>query len=1028
MSPKIKDLVEVAPSGNRSASGRGLVPPGLETFLLSYEMGDVIARTVERLASTAAGPHNCLIVGGPGCGKSRLLEAVASLFEAGPEAHLHPRLAEIRALAHASRSHVVRVRAASGERHLAPAIAETAYASLEAAGFPVAWDPSDRINALAALRRFATVLPSGVRLIVAVDDVDTWLAAGNTAAEENALTLVEFGEISGVVPVSFVIAAGEYVITHDSSTGGQGWISALLDSYRIEYVPARALRSATASNILVKNARQRREINDVLAELRTKLPELPVTDEEFVELYPLEVSTWGVGSHLHRWIPEFSFPEFAARAAESVRRRPAASLFALNDMFTLFEPQLRHVEELGPIFEAYDRLVLEAIPRLGQNQRLWGRLALQSIFMHSIAGISADVRTITNSVLLYDLHGGVSSYTMMSAVLRHLETLDAGQLVATGDGTARRYGLVTGEREALRVRIEALADTIEADDEASLAIVGVGGQVFADWPISATPAGRNRTDLWNIGIADGLVTLTARALEGEADAETANRPRIVLFPPGRAWSEAGDLAKADPLTACWIVSKPSFAERSAMRQWLAAVRLAADEGSRRHPDLPSLLTELEAEAVAAFRRVYVDGGTLVTRGGREAISDFVTESRAETLVVRMLPAAPVVEPVEIAPGIVAAVAPEPEPASDGAAWIGCIVAADRDESAALAGRLTASEWLGRLESWYGTHVGRDDSGPVRMLGERGNAIPEVAAALDARQRFNVVLYYVRRALGSRSVGELGEEISHVFESQDAVWEARERLGWLESFARWLPTLDEAAQYLNGADVTDDEDLESLRTALLDWMDRLDEFVNERRRSAFTHSFDAYRDEYARIYTSIHDRSVGAAHVDRLSSEIVESAAWETLEALSSLTIGNPSYLVDAINLISALRDAQCSSGVDASLRTHPQCACGFRFADRDRLATMAGGALDFVQMGIDHHLRLLQARRNELKTKLMHFKTSFNFDTIRSIADLTKEAAPLRVEPATVEAINFLLDASGEWAAGSADEPRALLAPTDTIM
>ena len=104
MTSKIKDLVELNPSGQRSASGRSAAPPELETFLLSYEMGDVIVRTVERLSSTEPGPHNCLIVGGPGCGKSRLLAAVASLFEVDPEASLHPRLAQARALAQPSRT------------------------------------------------------------------------------------------------------------------------------------------------------------------------------------------------------------------------------------------------------------------------------------------------------------------------------------------------------------------------------------------------------------------------------------------------------------------------------------------------------------------------------------------------------------------------------------------------------------------------------------------------------------------------------------------------------------------------------------------------------------------------------------------------------------------------------------------------------------------------------------------------------------------------------------------------------------
>ncbi len=1025
MTAKIKDLVDLNPSGQRPVSGRSPAPAELDTFLLSYEMGDVIVRTVERLSSTEDGPHNCLIVGGPGCGKSRLLAAVAALFEVDADTQIHPRLAEVRALSQPSRVIVVRVLPEPGERRLLPTIERAVLSKLEAAGFPVASISAEAVDSLLAFTKSAATLPPGFRLVITVDNVDTWLAPTNRFAEENAQALVRFGDLARTLPVAVCAAAGEYVITHDSNAGSHGWISSLVDTYRIEYVSARALRSATASNILVKNARQRREIMNVLEQLRRRLPDLPCTDEEFVELYPLEVSTWGVGGQLHRWIDGFSFPEFAARAAESVKRRPAASLFALNDMFTLYEPQLRNVEALVPIFDAYDRLVADAVPRLGQNQRLWGRLALQSIFMHTIAGISADVKTITNSVLLYDLHGGVSSYAMMSAVLKQMETLDAGQIVATGDGTSRRYGLVTDEREALLVRVEELADSIEDDSETHYALLGIGGNVFADWPFAASPSGPNRTDLWQIDASEGLITLQARTLDGRDEPADTRRPRLVLIPPGRPWSEATEIVRDDALAACWIVSKPTSAERAAMRRWLAAARLSADEGGRRHPDLPSVLAELETAAVDAFRRVCVEGGTLVTHSGREAIAEFVSASRSETLAVRMLPVAPT---VAAPPAAESATETGAEPAPAMATWLSCLIAADATEAAELAQRLTTSEWLSRLETWYGTHVGRDDTGPIRMLGQRGEQIPEVAAALDAKQLFDVVLYYTRRALGSRTIGELSEEIARVFETEEHVWEARRRLGWLATFAEWLPTIDYAARYLDAAETTDDEDLEALRTSLVEWMDRLGEFVNERRRSAFSDSFAAYRDEYARIYTAIHDRSVGGENVGRLSAEIVESPAWQALENLSTLTIGNPSYLVDAINLISVLRETQCSSNVDASLKTHAQCACGFRFDDQDRILSMASSAAEFVQMGIEHHLRLLQARRVELKEKLIACKSSFDLDTIRSIAELTKDATAPRVEPSTIEAINTLLDPEAEWQTRRSDAVQSLTYRPDRIM
>ena len=95
---------------------------------------------------------------------------------------------------------------------------------------------------------------------------------------------------------------------------------------------------------------------------------------------------------------------------------------------------------------------------------------------------------------------------------------------------------------------------------------------------------------------------------------------------------------------------------------------------------------------------------------------------------------------------------------------------------------------------------------------------------------------------------------------------------------------------------------------------------------------------------------------------------------------------------------------------------------------MASSATDFVQMGSEHHMRLLQARKAELKEKLIAYKSSFDLDTIRSIAELTKEATPPRVEPATIEAINTLLDPEAEWQSRSTGDNQALQYRPDRIM
>ena len=1011
MTARIKDLVDVVAAGAR-ATGGDAGPSALATFLMSYEIRDALARTVERLVSAEPGPHNCLVVGGPGCGKSRLLEAVGALLEAPAAAPMRPRMAEIRASIGLGEVVVVRIPPPDDERRLAAVLERAALDRLSAAGHPC---PDDGDAPGVRLERLASALgglPENARLVVVLDNVDRWLDAAARYALENAQTLKRLGELSRLLPIAVCAAAGEYVLTHETGSGGQGWVAGLLDTYRIEYVSARALRTATASNVLVKNARQRHEIGDVLALLREKLPQLGCGEEEFVELYPLEVSTWTVGSHLHRWIRGFSFPEFAERAAESVKRRPAPSLFALNDMFALYEPQLRHVGALAPSFAAYDLLVAEALPRLGSQQRLWGRLALQSIFMHTLAGIAADVTTIANSVLLYDLHSGGSSYAMMAAVLKQLETLDRGQLVASGDGAGRRYSLVTGQREALLVLVDEMADAID-EDEAVSAMLGVGGHVFADWPFATSGPASGRLDLWEIDQGEGRITIEARGLEGRDTGDLAERPRLVLFSPGRTWSEASEEARRRAATACWVGAMPTPAERATMRRWLAASRLDADKHGQRYADLPAVLEDLEAQTVEIFRRVYVDGGMRVAADRSDGIADFVGETRDENLVVRLLP-------VPLQPGVPQR--PSGELKREGV-WIAHLLSEDRLSVDAMAAWLDADGWLQRLEAWYGARVARDDAAPVRMLGERCAGIPEIVEALDAKQLFDAALYYVRRALASHTPRGLGEAISKVFDTPDRIWETRERIAWLDGFADWTRTLDRVVVYLRDAEAVAETAIESQRASLLAWADRTEDFVGERGRAAFLDAFAAYRQEYAAFYAREHDAFVGGDTIDRLCTGLVEGPAWCTLEALSSLSIGSPAFLVDAINLVSELRAANCAVDVCAALAEDPVCACRFRFADPDRLAAVAARAHAFVDAGIEYHRRLLQERREELREKVTARKSAYDPDTIRTIAELTKEGPAPQVDMRTVEAINELLARDGSWYDGD-DKSRSLASRT----
>lgn len=283
-------------------------------------------------------------------------------------------------------------------------------------------------------------------------------------------------------------------------------------------------------------------------------------------------------------------------------------------------------------------------------------------------------------------------------------------------------------------------------------------------------------------------------------------------------------------------------------------------------------------------------------------------------------------------------------------------------------------------------------------------VAEIARAVDAKHQIDVALFNVRKALSAGSLGGLRESLEMVFDSPEAMWEARERVDWLEKLVAWLGTVERAERYLRETEPVDDVDVEALKASLLDWIDRPEGFVDERRRGAFADAFTAFRDEYVASYATEHDRGVGPEVIDRLCNALIESQPWLNLEALSSLSVGNPSYLVEATNLISMLREARCDVEVREALADWPRCSCGFRFGDRARIAALASSAAELIQSGIKHHRRLLQVRKSELRAKLKARKTAYSVETIKRIAALTGENELPEIDGDTLAALNDLLE------------------------
>lgn len=444
MLKKICQLVEVVPvSDERNAEWTSLV--GTDRFLLSYSLGDAVTRVLAR-ATGQPEDHirSSIVVGSASTGRTTFLRLVETVLT-GVFAERHPRLDELRATVREYPTVVVRVPPPRTAGSLSAAVALEVRNHFAELG--PRWtgeiDDADHARHLEIVTHAAGSLPDDTTLVVLVDDVELWLDVEDPLHSANVATLVDLGRLSRSHSLAVCAAMAERAFigdTHDPQD--QAWLAALSDVYRIEHLPIHSLRSTAASRLLRKQPRQRQELCDALRRLRDRLPELNCSLEEFVETYPIEPTTWTVAARLHRTIESFSFVDCITQAANVVLRRPPPSLFALNDLFTLVEPQLRRADSAARLVASYDALVAEAIPRLDATERVVARLGLQALLMFEVVGLQATTQSLAHAALLYDVHGDQMAYEKVWRIFTRIEAVTRGRYLSTGVESARRLRLV----------------------------------------------------------------------------------------------------------------------------------------------------------------------------------------------------------------------------------------------------------------------------------------------------------------------------------------------------------------------------------------------------------------------------------------------------------------------------------------------------------------------------------------------------------------------------------------------------------
>lgn len=1006
MTQKIRDCLTVAEFTPIDFSALGWESRMPREALLTYDFGDVLQRLVERILTVSPAGHRAtMLVGPPGSGKSflsKLLLALARTSET-PLQEGSKRLRDIQAGLVGKK--YLTLELSSNDLQVSDAtqpaldfIGRYITYALSTAGRV----ESNRNETVRAIIRAFDGVPEDVTVLVVFDCFDDWFRSN---PGKNANVIIELLQVLSEVSKqkNLAILATSTDTTLDPNTKrylSTEQVGTLLNAFSLEYLNGDAIPALVGAHLLSKNARQRHGISVVGEQLRNKLPELKLDEQKLINLYPLHPAVWEIGSRLRQYLGGFSFPGFAVKVGEKIRNRPAESLFTVDEMLDFLDPKLRSVPQLAYAFESYDQAVEGVLPKVSQGQRLHTRMLLKAMLMHSLAGIPATVRDLTNSILFYDLYGNKQTYALSGALLQQIKSLARGVIVTGTEPSTREYRFALQPSDAITNVVDAQARGISDNDpRINVTLAAAGSLLYEDFPIGFGAEGDDKlwnicfTHLWHVTMHDatGFVWQPAQSdsvsRNGKEYLTRLHFPRRV----GQADFDIESLREGESFVN-WLPGALDSDDLWVLKR-LACLADPLLFGSGMDETLRETLEELELKGSEIFRRKYLIEGRFVFRNG--SVSDVPTPSGPSPwqLWDWFLPLTSPVTP----DGYVEALSAET------AQWIGHLVAPEREKvemcvpddlEGALAG----------LGAYYQAWRQNDISRAIQCLAEAPESEVAIQEALSVVRQFEMATFHVRHALTHKSVAEEVEEIILLFDSDpDAFWRARKMLDEIYQFNGALKSCEAKLRYISESFPTSNSSAERIRQSFRlhnapSWV----LFYPHNRRHVDL-SFGAYQPIYSEFYSLLHAGATQGSVIEPLCSRLVSSPDWRNLELISQLGVSRQDYLVDAINEISSMYQMICSEPVEEILLGSPRCRCGFSPAQGDSLLAAEGRVRDLIRRGIDIHRDLLREKREDIREKLKQHRQNVNPDTIRSIAAMVNTQEMPVLTDDVVRVINDLL-------------------------
>lgn len=470
-----------------------------------------------------------------------------------------------------------------------------------------------------------------------------------------------------------IVAAHEDFFSPKSPLGIDNVLMAqTLENFKIEWIDRANLREIIVRHVFRKSQRQQQDVKKLLVFIKSKLPNFQYSENEFCDCYPFHPLIFDLSERLKSKVHSFSLLDFVSSVYPKVASHRAVSLVTIESVFDRVEYELKTSPQCQRLYSIYQKLAEQAVPKLQDRYRLWGKMLLKATCLFTLADRNPSVRDLADALLLFEDTEGLS-YNTVGMLLNQMERAVDQGFTTADDRLDRTYRLGSADmREELNKYLAGIVAQIgDSDPRLPEILPEAGGEIFPDWPLGRelTKVRPNATSplkvFWRGTERAGLALPSERFLligthnpeAPSALSRISDRLPLLLEPfseaaqvPAAPPDEAGQatiewllwlepinmppheqagVSPSKPTEVHWLPAQPSAAESDLLKRVLA-LRLTERSPSSDFAaaDLHTLREELKSGLANLFRELYLFRGKILTGSRTQSLNQGHLECRS----------------------------------------------------------------------------------------------------------------------------------------------------------------------------------------------------------------------------------------------------------------------------------------------------------------------------------------------------------------------------------------------------------------